>query len=127
MRKEIYQAYAKYMIEQGKAYPCFCSSDELAKLREHQEQLKIIPGYYGEHAICRKLTTEEAIAKIESWLDSDSGDHDLTRKIRGIVNSPEITDKMNHNREIVENQLKVKGIPTIIIDGKKETGLWKNT
>lgn len=70
---------------------------------------------------------EEAIAKIESWLDSDSGDHDLTRKIRGIVNSSEITDKMNHNREIVENQLKVKGIPTIIIDGKKETGLWKNT
>ena len=70
---------------------------------------------------------EEAIAKIESWLDSDSGDHDLTRKIRGIAKSPEITDKMNHNREIVENQLKVKGIPTIIIDGKKETGLWKNT
>ena len=29
MRKEIYQAYAKYMIEQGKAYPCFCSQEEL--------------------------------------------------------------------------------------------------
>ena len=25
LRGEIYQAYAKYMIEQGKAYPCFCS------------------------------------------------------------------------------------------------------
>ena len=28
-RKDIYQAYAKYLIEQGKAYPCFCTSEEV--------------------------------------------------------------------------------------------------
>jgi hypothetical protein len=32
---------------------------------------------------------------------------------------------MSKNREIVENELKIKGIPTIILDGKKHTGLWK--
>ena len=29
LRKEIYQAYAKYLIEQGKAYPCFCKPEEV--------------------------------------------------------------------------------------------------
>ena len=38
---------------------------------------------------------------------------------------PEIAEKMQQNREIIEKQLKVKGIPTIIEDGKKITGLWK--
>ena len=33
LRKEIYQAYAKYLIEQGKAYPCFCSQEELNQIR----------------------------------------------------------------------------------------------
>ena len=52
LRKEIYQAYAKYLIEQGKAYPCFCSQEELNQIREKQEAAKIRPGYYG---ICAYL------------------------------------------------------------------------
>ena len=36
-RKEIYQAYAKYMIAQGKAYPCFCTPEEGEALRKKQE------------------------------------------------------------------------------------------
>ena len=70
---------------------------------------------------------EEAVAKIESWLTADGANHSTVKKIREIANSQDVTDKMNHNRDIVENQLKVKGIPTMIIDGKKETGLWKNS
>ena len=64
-RKEIYQAYAKYLIEQGKAYPCFCTPEELDEIRAKQEAAKIRPGYYGVWAKCRTITVEDAIKKIE--------------------------------------------------------------
>ena len=65
MRKEIYQAYAKYLLEQGKAYPCFCTQEELDQMREKQEVAKIRPGYYGVWAKCRTITVEEAYKKIQ--------------------------------------------------------------
>ena len=65
-RKEIYQAYAKYMIEQGKAYPCFCSQEEIDEIRQKQEAAKIRPGYYGVWAKCRHLTLEEMAEKIKN-------------------------------------------------------------
>ena len=69
LRKEIYQAYAKYLIEQGKAYPCFCTPEELNQIREKQEAAKIRPGYYGIWAKCRGLTVEEMAKKIEAGED----------------------------------------------------------
>ena len=63
LRKDIYQAYAKYLIEQGKAYPCFCTPDEGEELRKKQEAAKIRPGYYGVWAKCRNITVEDAISK----------------------------------------------------------------
>ncbi len=69
LRKEIYQAYAKYLIEQGKAYPCFCTPEELNQIREKQEAAKIRPGYYGIWAKCRGLTVEEMAQKIEAGED----------------------------------------------------------
>ena len=44
LRKEIYQSYAKYLVEQGKAYPCFCTAEELEAMRNKQETAKIRPG-----------------------------------------------------------------------------------
>ena len=41
-RKDIYQAYAKYLIEQRKAYPCFCTAEELDEMRKKQEVAKVI-------------------------------------------------------------------------------------
>lgn len=66
LRKEIYQAYAKYMMEIGKAYPCFCSQEELDEERKKQEDAKIRPGYYGNWAKCRNLTIEEMAEKIKA-------------------------------------------------------------
>ena len=66
LRKEIYQAYAKYLIAQGKAYPCFCTPEEGEELRKKQEEAKIRPGYYGVWAKCRNLSVEEAIQKIKN-------------------------------------------------------------
>ena len=65
-RKEIYQAYAKYLIEQGKAYPCFCTPEEVEEIRAKQEAAKIRPGYYGVWAKCRTVTVEEAMKRIQN-------------------------------------------------------------
>lgn len=63
-RKEIYQAFAKELVERGLAYPCFCSSEQLEKIRQKQEQLKQNPGYYGEYAACRELSYEEVEKRV---------------------------------------------------------------
>ena len=63
-RAEIYHAYAKELIRQGLAYPCFCTEDELSALREKQTAEKKITGYYGEYAACRNLSEEEIYANL---------------------------------------------------------------
>ena len=69
----------------------------------------------------------EAIAKLESWLKDIGLSSDGVAEIRKIVDYPETASKMSENREIVENQLNVKGIPTMVYDGKRHTGLFKDT
>ena len=66
LRKEIYQAYAKYLIEKGKAYPCFCTVEDGEEMRAKQENAKIRPGYYGVWAKCRNITVVEAMEKIKA-------------------------------------------------------------
>ena len=65
-RKDIYQAYAKSLIKQGLAYPCFCTTEELEEIRKKQEAAKIRPGYYGVWAKYRTLSIDEAIEKIKN-------------------------------------------------------------
>ena len=65
-RKDIYQAYAKKLIEEDLAYPCFCTEEELNKTRELQESKKARIGYYGKYAKCRYLTKEQAIERIKN-------------------------------------------------------------
>lgn len=65
-RKDIYMAYAKKLIEEDKAYPCFCTEEELKKDREKQAEAKERIGYYGKWARCRNLSIEEVIEKINN-------------------------------------------------------------
>lgn len=58
-RKEIYDTYAKYMVENDLAYPCFCSEEDLTETRDYQEKKKDRIGYYGRFAKCRYLKNEE--------------------------------------------------------------------
>ncbi len=59
-RKDIYQCFAKELVKNGLAYPCFCSEDDLNNLRAKQEELNLDDkGYYGEYAACRNLSYEE--------------------------------------------------------------------
>ena len=66
LRKEIYEAYAKYFIENGNAYPCFCTPKDEEERRAKQEKAGIRPGYYGVWAKCRNLTLEEMADKIKA-------------------------------------------------------------
>ena len=65
MRGEIYQCYAKELIKQGLAYPCFCTEEDLAATRAIQEAQKIRTGYHGEFAKHRNITPDEAEALIK--------------------------------------------------------------
>lgn len=113
LRKEIYQSYAKYLIERGKAYPCFCTPEEGEEIRAKQENAKIRPGYYGVWAKCRNVTVEEAIERIkngENYIirfkspgreDRKIKHHDV---IKGNVDFPE------NDQDIVI--IKADGLPT---------------
>ena len=64
-RAEIYRTYAKELVKQGLAYPCFCTAEELDAVRKTQEENKIRTGYHGEWAKHRNITFEEAKALID--------------------------------------------------------------
>lgn len=72
LRREIYQAFAKYLVEIGHAYPCFCTSGELEAIREKQEAANALQkGYYGEWAVCRDLDEETVLKRIangDRWI-----------------------------------------------------------
>lgn len=111
-RKEIYQTYAKWLVEQGLAYPCFCSADDLEALRQQQEN-DDIKGYYGKYAKCRDLSYEQVKANIDagmSWTLRLRSPGDVSKKcyfddmIKGKIEMPEnVIDVV---------LLKTDGIPT---------------
>lgn len=112
-RKEIYQTFAKSLVEQGLAYPCFCTEEELADLRSRQELEKTRIGYYGAYAINRNLTLDEIKEKINKGLPyvirlKSPGDFHKTityhDAIKGDISFPE------NDLDIV--LLKQDGIPT---------------
>ena len=112
-RKEIYQAYAKSLIKQGLAYPCFCTPEELEEIREKQETAKIRPGYYGVWAKYRNLPLDEAISKIKN------GDKYIIRfKSQGREDRKiKHKDSIKGNIEFPENDqdiviIKADGLPT---------------
>ncbi|MBR2639218.1 MAG: glutamate--tRNA ligase, partial [Oscillospiraceae bacterium] len=70
-RASLYHVFAKKLVSEGKAYPCFCTEDDLAAMREQQEAEKANPGYYGKWATHRDMPLEEvekALAEEKSWV-----------------------------------------------------------
>lgn len=65
-RKEIYQAFIKHLIIEGKAYPCFLTQEEMDVIREGQARDKRRIGIYGRFAKYRDLPIEEAIKRIQN-------------------------------------------------------------
>ncbi len=65
-RSEIYKACVKKLVAQGDAYPCFLTEEEIAAIRQEQEENKANPGIYGAYAKCRDLTLEEVEERLEA-------------------------------------------------------------
>ncbi len=113
LRKDIYQCFAKELVKRGLAYPCFCSEEKLAAMREEQISKKLNFGYYGEWAVCRNLSLDDIEAKIAN------GEKYVLRFRSGgdISNTVEVFDGIRGVLKLQENYqdfvlLKSDGIPT---------------
>ena len=65
-RADIYRAYVKDLIRRGRAYPCFCTEEELAALREEQTAKKEVTGYYGRYARWRDAPEADVLAALDA-------------------------------------------------------------
>ncbi|MCI9182076.1 MAG: glutamate--tRNA ligase [Acholeplasmatales bacterium] len=112
-RSEIYNTCIKHLIEMGRAYPCFCSAEELQELRKEQEARKEIPGYYGKYAKYRDYPVDAAIEKIKAGVPyiirfKSMGNHE---------NKVAFHDEIKGDIELTENDqdiviCKSDGLPT---------------
>ena len=112
-RAGIYHVYAKLLVSQGQAYPCFATEEELAAMREQQEANKENTGYYGKYAIWRDRSIEDIRARL------DAGDSWVLRfrSTGSIANQFKFDDLVKGKLTITENDvdhvlLKSDGIPT---------------
>lgn len=62
-RLDIYQKYIDQLLDDGKAYYCFCSKERLEEIREDQKANNLTLGYDGH---CREVDKEEATKRIEN-------------------------------------------------------------
>ena len=112
-RAGIYHVYAKKLVEEGKAYPCFCTEEELAAMREKQEANKETTGYYGAYAIWRDRPMEDIQAQLtagQPWVLRFRSTGDVSRqfKFNDLVKG-ELTVTENNIDQVL---LKSDGIPT---------------
>ena len=112
-RASIYHVYAKKLVSEGQAYPCFCTEEELSAMREKQEAAKATTGYYGQYAMWRDRSMEDIQAQLNAgnpWV--------LRFKSMGsIENQFKFDDLVKGKLTITENNvdhvlLKSDGIPT---------------
>ena len=112
-RAAIYHVYAKKLVSEGKAYPCFCTEAELSAMREQQEAAKETTGYYGKYAIWRDRPIEDIQAQLAAgnpWVLR-------FRSTGSIENQSKYDDLVKGKLTITENDvdhvlLKSDGIPT---------------
>ena len=112
-RAAIYHVFAKKLVSEGKAYPCFCTEEELTAMREQQEAAKENFGYYGKYAIWRDRPIED----IKAQLDAGNPWVLRFRSTGSIENQFKFDDLVKGKLTITENDvdnvlLKSDGIPT---------------
>ena len=112
-RAAIYHVYAKKLVAEGMAYPCFCTEEELSAMREKQESNKETTGYYGSYALWRDRSLED----IQAELDAGNPWVLRFRSTGSIENQFFFDDLVKGKLTITENNvdhvlLKSDGIPT---------------
>ena len=112
-RKEIYKAYARKLLEEGNAYPCFCSPEELSNIRENQTKAQERTGYYGKWAKCRNMPIDMAYEKIKNGDPyiirlKSPGNPEKKIKIKDVIKGG--VDMPENDQDIVI--IKSDGLPT---------------
>jgi len=112
-RAAIYHVFAKQLVSEGKAYPCFCTEEDLAAIREQQEANKENFGYYGKYAMWRDRSIED----IKAQMDAGNPWVLPFRTTGSIENQFKFDDLVKGKLTITENDidhvlLKSDGIPT---------------
>lgn len=112
-RAGIYHVFAKKLVLEGKAYPCFCTEEDLTEMRARQEAENANPGYYGKWAVHRDMELEDIekeLAAGKPWVLRFKSEGDpskyihLNDLVKGKIDMPE------NDQDIV--LLKSDGIPT---------------
>lgn len=112
-RAEIYHVYAKKLVREGKAYPCFCTEEELERFHAEQEAEKANFGYYGKWAKWRDRSIEDVEAELSAgkkWVLRFRSTGSIEHKFK-------YNDLIKGEVDITENDidhvlLKSDGIPT---------------
>ena len=116
-RIKVYQKYAQQLIDEDKAYYCFCSPAELKQMREEQQEKKLPPRYDKR---CRKLTKETVDEKLTQKLP-----HVIRLKVpenEEIEFNDIVYGKIKYNSAEIDDQVLIKsdGFPTyhlaVVID-----------
>ena len=112
-RASIYHVYAKKLVSEGQAYPCFCTEEELSAMREKQEAAKETTGYYGQYAMWRDRSMED----IQTQLSAGNPWVLRFKSMGSVENQFKFDDLVKGKLTITENNvdhvlLKSDGIPT---------------
>lgn len=128
-----------YVIELPDGTPKFNNSDLIARyvhaanLLETNYAAKIIDRLFTEsddeginyQTAMIDMTREEAEKTLKAWLKGFGAESNEIAKISETTKSDEVTEIMSQIRDMVDNKIHAKGIPTLIYDGKKHNGLYK--
>ena len=123
-RGEIYRFYAKKLLAEGKAYPCFLTEEEISEIREKQEKEKIAPGIYAGWSKYRDWDKDPDIEKLVIDHISDGDPFVIRLKSYGTPNATgedikrnKIVDGIRGTLDVPKNFqdvviIKTTGIPT---------------
>lgn len=109
VEKGIYDKYINQLIEEGKAYYCFCSQERIDKVRDQQRADGLTPKYDG---LCRSIPLEEAKKRVAA-----GEPHTVRLKLpvdRDITFNDRIKGKITFNTNDQDDQVLIKrdGFPT---------------
>ena len=112
-REEIYKVFAKELVLKGRAYPCFCTEEDLEEMRRKQEEQKENFGYYGKWAVHRDMPLEEIEKNLQEGKPyvlrfRSEGDPNKRFQLKDLVKGK--IDMPQNDQDVVI--LKSDGIPT---------------
>ncbi|MBL1214136.1 MAG: glutamate--tRNA ligase [Ignavibacteriae bacterium] len=124
-RLDIYKKYSNQLMDEGKAYKCFCTAERLKELREEQQKQKLPQAKYDKH--CLNLSPEEIDANIKAGksyvvrLNVKPGDK--------VKFSDVVRKDVEFDRETIDDQILIKsdGFPTYHLANVVDDHLMKIT